>query len=34
LRGVCLADLGGFLLAADRRHDAVAFGEELLQDVG
>ena len=34
LRGVGLADLGGLVLATDRRHDAVAFAEELLEDVG
>jgi hypothetical protein len=34
LRGVRFADLGGLLLGADGGHDAVVFGEELLQDVG
>jgi hypothetical protein len=28
------ADGGGFGLGADRRDDVVAFGEELLEDVG
>ena len=34
LRGVGFADLGGLVLVADRGHDAVALGEELLEDVG
>jgi hypothetical protein len=34
LRGVRFTDLGRFLLGADRGHDAVAFGEELVQNVG
>lgn len=34
LRGVRLADPGRLLLGADRRDDAVALGQELLQDVG
>ena len=34
LRGVGFADLGGLVLVADCGHDAVAFGEELLEDVG
>ena len=34
LGGVGPADLGCLFLGADGRDDAVAFGEELLQDVG
>lgn len=34
LRGVGRADLSCLFLGADGRHHAVAFGEELLQDVG
>lgn len=34
LRRVRLSNLGSLLLGANRRHDAVPFGEELLQDVG